>query len=144
MNDLIDILAEELPVAETIANIADPAAGGIDVFLGTTRAETRSGRQLVALDYEAYTDMATQQMRDLARRAREQWPVLRLAILHRVGRVNVGRPSVLIAVSTPHRGEAFAACKWIIDTLKKEVAIWKKEVWGDGSANWSGEVVNGQ
>ena len=116
----------------------DPAAGGIDVFIGTTRAERHAdGRELVALDYEAYPEMALSQMRELARRARERWPVVRLALLHRVGRVAVGQPSVVVAVACPHRGEAFEACRWLIDTLKAEVPIWKKEVWADGSGTWA-------
>jgi len=86
--------------------------------------------------------MAKQQMRDLARRARQRWPIVRLALLHRVGRVPLTQPSVLIAVSTPHRAEAFEACRWLIDTLKSEVTIWKKEIWDDGAGNeagvWSG------
>ena len=115
----------------------DAAAGGIDVFIGTTRAETHAdGRELVALDYEAYPEMALSQMRDLARRARARWPVVRLALLHRVGRVAVGQPSVVVAVACPHRAEAFEACRWLIDTLKAEVPIWKKEVWADGSGTW--------
>ena len=93
---------------------------------------------LVALDYEAYADMAAAQLRDLAGRARARWPVERLALLHRTGRVGLAAPSVLVAVSTPHRGEAFEACRWLIDTLKAEAAIWKKEVWADGSSSWVG------
>src|SRR5262245_3929480 len=139
MNDRIEILADSLPIAESVAFVTDAAAGGIDVFLGTTRADVRDGRKLLALDYEAYPEMAEQQMRDIARRAREKWPVLKIAILHRVGRVEIGQPSVLIAVSTPHRADAFEVCRFVIDTLKKEVAIWKKEVWSDGAGTWSGE-----
>jgi molybdopterin synthase catalytic subunit len=91
---------------------------------------------LVALDYEAYEQMATEQFADMARRARQSWPIVKLVILHRVGRVAVAEPSVVIAVATPHRAQAFEACRWMIDTLKKEAAIWKKEVWSDGSAAW--------
>jgi len=117
--------------------VTDPCAGGIDVFLGTTRSEeSADGRDLIALDYEAYGEMALKQMRDLASRARERWPVSKLAILHRTGRVAVAEPSVIIAVSTPHRADAFAACKFLIDSLKAEVAIWKKEIWTDGSGTW--------
>jgi molybdopterin synthase catalytic subunit len=120
-----------------VRHVTDAQAGGIAVFLGTTRAEANASKQpLVALDYEAYPEMALAQMRDLARRAREQWPIARLALLHRTGRVAVGEPSVIIAVASPHRGEAFDACEWLIDTLKREVAIWKKEVWADGSGTW--------
>jgi molybdopterin synthase catalytic subunit len=136
-SDFIEIRETTLSAADAIAFVAAPAAGGIDVFLGTTRAEKSSdGRELVALDYEAYSEMALQQMRDLAKRAREKWLIAKLAILHRVGRVVVGEPSVIIAVSTPHRADAFAACKFLIDSLKAEVAIWKKEIWADGSGSW--------
>lgn len=140
MRDCIQISDVALDAAGAVRSVSDASAGGIDLFLGTTRAEKNAdGQDLVALDYEAYPEMATEQMRDLARRAREQWPILKLAILHRIGRVPVGEPSVCIAVSTAHRGEAFAACKWLIDMLKAEVAIWKKEIWPDGKGTW----VNG-
>lgn len=136
-NDWIEILAAALPVQRAIEFVADSGAGGIAIFLGTTRNETRAdGRVLLALDYEAYGEMAIEQMRDLARRAREKWPIIKLALLHRTGRVALAEPSVVIAVSTPHRGEAFDACQWLIDTLKSEVTIWKKEIWADGSGTW--------
>lgn len=140
--DWVQLQAEPLDVPGAIDFVTSSAAGGIDVFLGTTREEAEpdgAGRRLMALDYEAYAEMAVEQMRGLARRARERWPIVRLAVLHRVGRVAVGQPSVLIAVSAPHRAEAFDACRWLIDTLKAEVAIWKKEVWDDGSTTWVGE-----
>jgi molybdopterin synthase catalytic subunit len=125
------------PIALAMDQLLDATAGGIAIFLGCTRAETHAdGRRLVALDYEAYQEMAVKQMHDLAAAARSKWPVIKLTMLHRVGRVGLGEPSVLIAVSTPHRGEAFEACRWLIDTLKKDVAIWKKEVWDDGAMSW--------
>jgi len=135
--DWVEISLKPLDAAKAIEFIADPAAGGIDVFLGTTRSEQdRHGHNLVALDYEAYEEMALKQMNELAARTREKWPVTKLALLHRVGRVELAKPSVVIAVSTPHRADAFEACRFLIDTLKKEVAIWKKEVWSDGSSTW--------
>ncbi len=136
-HDQILLTAEPLELSSTVAQLNDPSAGGIAVFLGTTRAETNASSQpLLALEYDAYPEMARAQLVDLARRARDRWPISRLVILHRTGRVAVGEPSVLIAVSTPHRAEAFEACKWLIDTLKSEAAIWKKEIWGDGSSSW--------
>ena len=136
-DDQVHLTSEPLDAAAAVAFVTDGHAGGIDVFLGTTRAETApDGRVLIALDYEAYEQMAAEQLRDLARRAREQWPIVKLALLHRTGRVAIGEPSVLIAVSTPHRGDAFAACRWLIDALKKDAAIWKKEVWADGTGTW--------
>jgi molybdopterin synthase catalytic subunit len=133
--DGIGLVAGALRVHNVLPPVAE--AGAVAIFLGTTRAERHpDGRALVALEYEAYADMATAQLRDLAERARARWPVLRLAVLHRTGRVPVGEPSVLIAVATPHRAESFEACRWLIDTLKSEAAIWKKEIWSDGSGSW--------
>ena len=135
--DLIQLQADSIDTANVIAIVSAPHAGGIDVFLGTTREERNAdGRELIALDYEAYEDMATKQLRDLAAEARRRWPIVKLAIVHRTGRVKLAEPSVVIAVACPHRGDAFDACRWIIDTLKKDVAIWKKEVWSDGSSTW--------
>ena len=135
--DRIEILGEAIDVAEVTAWVSDPAAGGIVTFIGTTRSETSDdGRALVALEYEAYAEMAHKQLAALAAEARRRWPIAKLAIMHRTGRVALGEPSVLIAVACPHRGEAFDACRWIIDALKKDVAIWKKEAWGDGSGSW--------
>ena len=136
-HDQIGITPDPLAPARAIAQVTDPAAGGIAIFLGTTRSETSpDGRVLLALDYEAYPEMAGAQFDELARRARDRWPISRLAILHRTGRVSVGEPAVLIAVATPHRAQAFEACQWLIDALKSEAAIWKKEIWQDGSSTW--------
>src|SRR4051794_38530310 len=143
-DDWIELHAEPIPIERVVSFVSSGLAGGIDVFLGTTRAETDpDGRRLMALDYEAYREMATSQLRDLAVRARQQWPITRLALLHRVGRLEVGQPSVIIAVATPHRAEAFAACRWLIDTLKAEAAIWKKEIWHDGAETWKEGEVSG-
>lgn len=139
-SDWVEISERPLETAAAIVRVSRvQSAGGTAVFLGTTRAEAHTdGRQLVALDYEAYPEMASAQLQQLARRARERWhDIISLAVLHRVGRVGLGEPSVLIAVATPHRAEAFEACRWLIDTLKAEAAIWKKEVWSDGSGTWS-------
>jgi len=136
-HDQIALTPEPLAPSRMIAQVTDPAAGGIAVFLGTTRAETNAeGRILLALDYDAYPEMAQKQLTTLARGARDRWHISRLAIIHRTGRVAVGEASVLIAVATPHRAEAFEACKWLIDSLKAEAAIWKKEIWQDGSSTW--------
>ncbi|HEX8523834.1 MAG TPA: molybdenum cofactor biosynthesis protein MoaE [Tepidisphaeraceae bacterium] len=135
--DWIAILESPLPTSRALDFVTDPRAGGINIFLGTTREETSTGgKQLLALDYEAYPEMALSQMKALAQRAREHWPILKLALLHRIGRVDLAEPSVVIAVSTPHRKESFEACRFLIDELKKDIAIWKKEVWSDGSGTW--------
>jgi molybdopterin synthase catalytic subunit len=139
MTDWLAILPEPLDARRALEFVTDPTAGGINLFAGTTRAQTSpTGQTLLALDYESYEPMAMEQLRALASEARAKWPIAKLAILHRTGRVKVGEPSVLIAVSTPHRAQAFDACRWLIDTLKERVAIWKKEVWSDGTATWVG------
>ena len=136
-DDWIDILPTPLPTAKAIDFVSTPAAGGIAIFLGTTRSEKNAqGHDLQALDYEAYGEMAHPQLQTLAQAARSQWPILKQVILHRTGRVELSQPSVLIAVASPHRHEAFAACRFIIDAIKADVAIWKKEIWSDGSGTW--------
>ena len=136
-DDWIELSAEAIEAGPAVEFVSTPSAGGIDVFLGTTRAERRAdGRQLVALDYEAYAPMALKRMRELAAEAQRRWPVVRLAMLHRTGRVGLAEPSVIIAVSTPHRADAFEACRWLIDALKADVPIWKQEVWDDGAGTW--------
>ena len=133
----IGLTADPIDVAGILGRMTDGRAGGIDLFLGTTRDEqSTDGRRLIALDYDAYPEMAIRKMHDLVARAAERWPIVRAAIVHRTGRVPVGQASVLIAVATPHRADSFEACRWLIDTLKQEVPIWKQEIWADGSASW--------
>lgn len=136
-DDWIQLQPEPIDVGRVNEFVSVPEAGGIAIFLGTTRAETSpDGQSLVALDYEAYDEMARLQMEQLALQARQRWPIRRLAILHRTGRVALAHPSVIIAVACPHRGEAFDACRCLIDTLKAQVPIWKKEVWDRGRERW--------
>ena len=115
----------------------DPALGGIVAFEGATRneIEPRHGR-VVRLDYEAYASMALCRMRSLSKTACERWSAGRVAITHRLGPVPPGEASVMIAVACPHRAEAFDACRWLIDTLKRDVPIWKKDVFEDGFVRW--------
>jgi molybdopterin synthase catalytic subunit len=130
-------IVNHIDAAEVIAWVSDPKAGGVGVFLGTTRSELRSdGVPLLALDYEAHSSMALAQLNEVLSQARARWPIVKAAVLHKVGRVALGEASVLVAVSTPHRGESFEACRFIIDELKKSVPIWKKEVWADEKSSW--------
>ena len=112
--------------------------GAALVFEGIVRNQTR-GRRTLYLDYEAYEDMALQEMESLAARALQQFPIRDVAIVHRLGRLEIGQTSVLIAVASAHRGAAFDACRWLIDTLKKTVPIWKKEYFEDGAVWADGE-----
>ena len=138
MDDWLEIMGTPLPTERAIGFVSVPEAGGVAVFLGTTRAENhpQSGHPLLALDYEAYPELANRQLGELARDARRKWPILKLAVLHRTGRVGLAEASVVIAVSTPHRAESFEACRYLIDQLKVRVAVWKKEVWSDGTTSW--------
>jgi molybdopterin synthase catalytic subunit len=110
-------------------------AGAVVLFLGTVREMTGDKRTL-ALDYEAYPDMARAKMQGIADQAAMKWPVIRLAISHRLGHLELGDVSVAVAVSAPHRGDAFEAGRFLIDTLKQVVPIWKQENWADGSKEW--------
>ncbi|PWK78165.1 molybdopterin synthase catalytic subunit [Mucilaginibacter oryzae] len=106
-------------------------SGGIDVFIGTVRNQTK-GKKVLKLDFEAYEPMAISEMYKIAARAFERWPVQKILIHHRTGLLQVGEVPVIIAVSAAHRDAAFEACRYIIDTLKQTVPIWKKESFEDG------------
>ncbi|GAB3928679.1 hypothetical protein GCM10028827_22310 [Mucilaginibacter myungsuensis] len=108
-----------------------PSCGGIDVFIGTVRDATK-GKQVLRLEFEAYEKMAVSEMQKLADRAMQQWPVQKVVIHHRTGVLQVGEVPVVIAVAAAHRDAAFEACRFLIDTLKQTVPIWKKEVFEDG------------
>ena len=108
-----------------------PESGGIDVFIGTVRNATK-GKAVVRLEFEAYEKMAISEMGKIANQAFEKWPVQKVSIHHRTGVLQVGEVPVIIAVAAAHRDAAFEACRYIIDTLKKTVPIWKKEIFEDG------------
>jgi molybdopterin synthase catalytic subunit/molybdopterin converting factor small subunit len=127
---------EPIDPATVIREVSDPRAGGIATFIGTTRIESR-GRTVHYLDYEAYSGMAEQVMAEIAEELKRRHDLCEVAITHRVGRVNIGELSVVIAVSAPHRAAALAACKEAIDTLKETVPLWKKEVY-EGGEEWIG------
>ncbi len=131
----VEILDHVLPAAEVMAEIKAGPDGAVCAFDGIVRNNTR-GRETLYLDYEAYREMALTQMQALALEARERFGVRDVALLHRLGRLYVGETSVLIVVASAHRGQAFEACRWLIDTLKKQVPIWKKETFVDGVV-WS-------
>ena len=125
-----------LSLEAVVAEVADPGAGAIATFVGTTRIESR-GRTVTSLEYEAYAGMAEDVMAEIADELARRYDLCGIAIHHRVGRVGIGEPSVVIAVSAPHRGDALAACKDAIDTLKETVPLWKKEVY-EGGEEWIG------
>ncbi len=134
----VEILDDVLPTSEVMEEIKAGSDGAVCVFDGIVRNNTR-GRETLYLDYEAYREMALEQMRGLAAEAVEKFGVRDVALLHRLGRLHVGETSVLIVVASAHRGAAFEACRWLIDTLKKQVPIWKKETFVDGAVWADGE-----
>lgn len=127
----IQLLETSLSAQACIDSVSVGSAGAIDLFIGMVRDNTQQ-RRVVRLEYEAYGPMAISEMRNLAEQAAQKWQIQGIAIHHRIGTLQIGEAAVIIAVSTPHRAEAFEACKWVIDTLKKTVPIWKKEIFEDG------------
>jgi molybdopterin synthase catalytic subunit len=134
----IEITDEVIPSAEIAAEIKEGSDGAVCVFDGIVRDNTR-GRKTLYLDYEAYREMAVEKMKALAGEAVAKFGVRDVALVHRLGRLMVGETSVLIVVASAHRGAAFEACRWLIDTLKKTVPIWKKEQFVDGAIWADGE-----
>ena len=131
----LSISPDPIDHASVVDSVRSDQAGAVCSFLGTVR-EMTGDKQTTHLDYESYPGMAEQSLRDLAVQALARWPIERLAIVHRVGTLGLGEISVVVAVSTPHRGDSFDACRWLIDTLKQVVPIWKKETWTDGTEEW--------
>jgi len=132
---MIELCDKMIDPSAVVTRVQSHAAGAVVLFLGTTR-ETTDGRQTTALDYECYPEMAKRKLAELETEARQRWPILDCAIVHRVGRVEIGEASVAIAVSSAHRQPAFEAGQWLIDTLKEVVPIWKCEHWADGASQW--------
>ena len=129
---LFELTTRPLDARRMETAVAHKGAGAICTFTGVVRDSSR-GRSVTHLEYEAYAEMATAQMRKIADEIAEKWPEARVAMAHRTGRLEVGEPSVVVSVSSPHRAEAIAACKWGIDRLKETVPIWKKEHATDGT-----------
>ncbi len=135
--DIYRVVTEPLSPDTIAAEVDDPGAGGVVIFSGVVRNET-GGRPVKFLEYEAHAPMAEVKMREIGESLRARWSgVKRVAMLHRIGRLEIGEASVLIAVSAAHRGDAFEACRYAIDTLKRTVPVWKKEHFEDGEV-WVG------
>jgi molybdopterin synthase catalytic subunit len=132
---MIEITSDPIDHAAITDRVRSNQAGAVCSFLGTVR-EMTGDRRTIALDYEAYPEMALTTLANLEAEARSRWPIVELALVHRVGNLDLGEVSVVVAVSCPHRHQAFAACRWLIDTLKEVVPIWKREVWADGTEEW--------
>jgi molybdopterin synthase catalytic subunit len=127
----IKLTEEQLDLPACINWIMAPDCGGIDVFIGTVRNATK-GKNVLRLEFEAYRQMALNEMQKIAEQAMAKWPVQKMLLHHRTGVLGVGEVPVIIAVAAAHRAAAFDACRYIIDTLKQTVPIWKREVFEDG------------
>jgi molybdopterin synthase catalytic subunit len=132
---MIRLQNEPIDYPTLTEQVRTPSCGGVVLFLGTVR-ELTEGRRTIALDYEAYPGMAEKKLAEIEAETRARWPVGEIALVHRLGHLELGDVSVAVAVSCPHRHQAFDAARFAIDRLKEIVPIWKKENWADGTAEW--------
>ena len=132
---MICLTREPIDHAALTEQVRSAHCGAVVTFLGTVRDLTGE-RVTVALDYEAYPGMAEKRLAEIEADTRARWPVGDIALVHRLGRLDIGEVSVAVAVSCPHRADAFAACRHAIDRLKELVPIWKREHWADGTTEW--------
>jgi molybdopterin synthase catalytic subunit len=130
------VTVKPIDLNELVRFVGDPEAGAIATFIGTTR-NNNEGRRVIALDYDGYPEMAEKELARIGEDAKMKWPICRMAIVHRLGPVQITEASVIIAVSAGHRDAAFAACRFAIEEIKKTVPIWKKEVY-EGGEVWIG------
>ncbi len=135
---LFEVTAEPLNPQVLIDHVRKDESGAVAVFLGVVR-NTNKGRRVLYLEYDAYPEMATRVMRQIAEEATERWPLTDVAMQHRTDRLEIGETSLLIAVSSAHRKEAFEACHDLVDRFKEVVPVWKKEVWEGGEVWIEGE-----
>lgn len=135
---MFEITAEKIDVDSVIEAVRRDEDGGVVTFVGVVRNNNR-GKQVLYLEYEAYPKMALEKMKEIGQEISNRWGLDHIAIVHRVGRIEVGEASVVIAVSAPHRAEAFEACRFAIDQLKETVPVWKKEVYAGGEEWLGGE-----
>ena len=137
---MFDLTEDPLDPSPLMEEVRHPGSGALVVFLGVVRDEDQ-GRKVRYLDYEAYRSMAEKEMRRVGEEVLSRWPLTRIAVRHRFGRLEVGETALIVAVSAPHRSDAFEACRHAIDRIKEIVPTWKKEVWEDGEAWLEGRPV---
>ncbi|MDG6983090.1 MAG: molybdenum cofactor biosynthesis protein MoaE [Nitrososphaerota archaeon] len=129
--------------ARVLASVTDPAAGGTVLFLGTVR-NSNEGRPVRGLEYQVYREMAEKRMVQIEGEVKAKWPVRKISMVHRYGKLGIGDISVAVAVSAPHRAEAFEACRYAIDTVKRSLPLWKKEAYVSGKGAWvKGDPIRG-
>ena len=131
----IELTHSKIATENLVPSPADTRSGGTVVFVGTAR-EFTDGRETSSLAYEAYETMALKALQKLADVAQENWPIVALRLIHRLGPIALGEACVAIVVSCPHRCEAFAATAWLMDRIKEDVPIWKQEIWKAGNSEW--------
>ncbi|MFQ5422971.1 MAG: molybdenum cofactor biosynthesis protein MoaE [Phycisphaerae bacterium] len=132
----VALVREAIDADRLVKDMSDPRAGAVATFSGTVRCETCGDKILAALDYEAYDEMAIRQLTAIRGRAVDRFDILDAAVIHGLGRVPLGEVSILVVVAAAHRGPAFDACRFIVDAVKADAPIWKKDVWTDGSVAW--------
>jgi molybdopterin synthase catalytic subunit len=134
------IVEEPIDVGALVSSAQRPDCGAISIFIGTTRIDESHGSSVEYLEYEAYRPMADRKLEEIGAEIQDQWDVRHVSIIHRLGRVDPGEPSVAIVVASPRRGPAFEASRYAIERIKEIVPIWKREVWSDGYV-WVGSQV---
>ncbi|MBB6145369.1 molybdopterin synthase catalytic subunit [Silvibacterium bohemicum] len=138
VGNIVHLTRDPIDTQQIVRLLKDGSDGAVTIFDGIVRNNTH-GRRTLFLDYQAYEEMALKQMQELATKSIAEFKVRQVAVVHRLGKLEIGETSVLIAVASAHRGAAFDACRWLIDTLKKTVPIWKKEHFEDGAVWADGE-----
>ncbi len=132
---MITITKLPIDTAAVLASVQSVDAGAAVLFLGSTRKFTR-GKETLKLDYECYEEMALKKMEQILEEAKAKWSIELCSIVHRIGAVELGEASIAVAVCSPHRDDSFVAARWLVDTLKTDVPIWKREYWADGTQEW--------
>ena len=135
MQPLIEITSDPIDTAAVLASVQSNNAGASVLFVGTTR-EMTEGKRTLKLDYQCYEAMAIKKMTEILEEAQTRWNLIACSIVHRIGTVELGEASIAVAVSSPHRVDSFESAQWMVDTLKRDVPIWKQEHWADGSTEW--------
>lgn len=134
---MFEIKRDPLHIEEVVDKVKSDSSGAIATFIGTVRNESM-GKKVLYLEYDAYEEMAIKKLREIGEEIKKKWEIDKIAVIHRIGRLDIGERSVVIAVSAPHRKDALLACQYIINRIKEIVPIWKKEVWEDGET-WVGK-----
>ena len=133
---MVELLERPIDIAQLYAHVQSPRFGAVVVFTGVVRQDSDEGRPVNGLTYEAYRELALAEMEQIATEVHTRWDPCAVAMQHRTGTLGIGEPSVVVAVATPHRPEAFAACRYAIDELKSRVSIWKQEHLAAGQTVW--------